>query len=114
MRETRIRNKRRKSTKITPAFLMLVIAAIFTGVVLMATVTRASDEGVPKRYKYYTTLYIEKDMTLWDIANEYSGMEYNDPNEYIKEVVAINHIKDPDHIEYGTVINIPYYSEEYK
>lgn len=97
-----------------PVLLIFVMAMGVMGVVLTATVTRADDDGMAERYKYYKSIYIEKNMTLWDIAHEYAGMEYETMEQYIQEVTAINHIKDPDHIEYGTKISIPYYSEEYK
>lgn len=66
-----------------------------------------------KRYKYYTTVYVTRDMTLWDIAEEYITDEYSDKRAYIDEVMEINQLKS-DKLSYGSTICVPYYSVEYK
>ena len=66
-----------------------------------------------KRYKYYTTVYVERNMTLWDIADEYMTEEYKDKRDYIDEVLEINQLAS-DNLVYGSTICVPYYSSEYK
>ena len=65
------------------------------------------------KYKYYTSVYIDRDDTLWKIASEHMSDEYLNIYEYMDEVKEINHMPD-DKLQYGTVICIPYYSEEFK
>lgn len=66
-----------------------------------------------KRYKYYTNVYVTRDMTLWSIAEEYITEEYSDIRAYIDEVMKINQLKS-DKLSYGSTICVPYYSGEYK
>lgn len=108
------KNKKYNLKKTITVFLLLIVATIFSGIFMKATVIKASDDQMPKRYKYYTTICLESGTTLWDIANEYAGLEYDDPRTYIQEVININHLSSADFIKSGETICIPYYSEEYK
>ena len=59
--------------------------------------------------KYFKAFEIGKDDTLWKIAKEHIDYTYyDDINEYIEEVMCINHMKD-DTIKYGQSIIIPYF-----
>lgn len=74
---------------------------------------QANEESSPQRYKYYTSVYVDRDDTLWDISSEYMSAEYKDIQAYMDEVKSINHLSD-DQLQYGTTICVPYYSDEYK
>lgn len=65
-------------------------------------------------HKYYTSVTIQPGDSLWSIANEHYQLGYDNQNEYINEVMQINHITDADALISGTSIVIPYYSEEIK
>jgi len=65
-------------------------------------------------HKYYTSVTIHPGDSLWSIANEHYQLGYDNQNEYINEVMQINHITDADDLISGTSIVIPYYSEEIK
>lgn len=65
------------------------------------------------RYKYFTSVYIQRDDTLWDISSQYITDEYDDIHDYMQEVMVINHLTD-DHLQYGKRITVPYYSSELK
>lgn len=65
-------------------------------------------------HKYYTSVTIHPGDSLWSIANEHYQLGYDNQNEYIDEVLQINHITDADDLISGTSIVIPYYSEEIK
>ena len=62
---------------------------------------------------YFKSFEIGNDDTLWSIAKEHIDYSYyDDLNEYIDEVVSINHLKD-NTIRYGQSIIIPYFSNEF-
>lgn len=94
-------------------FMLLVICiAVLVFFTKSAAVT-ASAEDSGERYKYYTTVYVDRDTTLWSVAETYISEEYEDIRAYIDEVKFINHLQD-DSLMYGTVISVPYYSDELK
>lgn len=82
------------------------------GLLLKVSTVGAGDEQ-SNRYKYYTTVYVDQDVTLWDIAEEYITVEYTDIHAYMTEVKQINHLAD-EQLQYGTTICVPYYSDEFK
>ena len=65
--------------------------------------------------KYFTSIQVECGDTLWEIAQEYITPEYASIQEYVDEVIAINHISEND-ITAGCYLVVPYYAEtpEYK
>ena len=63
-------------------------------------------------YKYYTSIQIEEEDTLWSIADSYANEDYQSKSEYIAEVKQLNQI-DEDQIHSGQHLLIPYYSEDY-
>lgn len=63
-------------------------------------------------YKYYKTIVVGTDDTLWSIAEEYCPEEYHSYQEFIKEVKQVNRIGDT--IYAGNTIIVPYYSTELK
>ena len=52
--------------------------------------------------------------SLWEVADAYYELGYDDHAEYIDEILFINHIKDADDITSGDTLVIPYYSYEIK
>lgn len=66
----------------------------------------------PQTYKYYTQVRVERNDTLWSIAEEYMTEEYISVNQYVREVQKINGIGPI--VEYGQYIIVPYFSEELK
>ena len=49
--------------------------------------------------------------TLWDIANTYCSVEYRDHQEYIDEVMRLNHLTSYD-IHSGNYLILPYYGSK--
>ncbi len=64
-------------------------------------------------YKYYTSIEIAYGETLWDIAEDYAGDEYDSLDKYIEEVKTINHLSD-DTICAGAHLIVPYFSSVVK
>ena len=64
-------------------------------------------------YKYYTSITVSNEDTLWSIAEKYMDMEhYSSVNDYIQEVKTMNHLQN-DIITYGEHLIIPYYADMY-
>ncbi|MDO4622010.1 MAG: LysM peptidoglycan-binding domain-containing protein, partial [Eubacteriales bacterium] len=51
--------------------------------------------------------------TLWSIAEENMTEEYAEVDDYINEVVQINHLTS-EYLRPGQNLTVPYYSTEYK
>ena len=98
---------------------MMVFGAVvlLTGLLVSALsaiqVHGGTSEEEPRRYKYFTSVFVERDDTLWDLATEYRTEEYADVREYVDEVMHINHLTD-EQLQYGDWITVPYYSSELK
>ena len=60
--------------------------------------------------KFFTTYVVEKEDTLWDIANNYMTDEYDSIYEYINEVMESNHLENTN-IKYGQMLILPYYAD---
>lgn len=58
--------------------------------------------------KYYTSVYVNSGDTLWDISDTYCSVEYSDKEEYIKEVMQLNHLTSTE-IHSGNYLIVPYY-----
>lgn len=101
-------------TKERKAFYCVIILAVIILFVLFSTVDTANAGTKDSvRYKYYTSIEIENGGSLWDIAEEYSSVEYESLEAYIDEVKEINHM-DSDLVYAGSYLCIPYYSSELK
>lgn len=74
-------------------------------------VKAASDTTFPSAHqKYFKEIQVGRDDSLWSIAEQYCSEEYENIQEYIREVCRINSIHD-DTILYGEYLTIPYYSD---
>ena len=91
-------------------FLALVITLFFS---VRAAATANAGTADSSRTKYYTSIQIEKGTSLWDIAGDYMTEEYVSQQEYIDEVMQMNHLKS-DVIYEGAYLCVPYYSAEQK
>ena len=91
---------------------LVIFLFVFIGTTVMSSAQ--SDEYEPS-FKYYKTVTVHSDETLWNIANaNFSEDNYDNLNEYIGEICMINAISDPDKINAGEDIVVPYYSAEFK
>lgn len=114
--EKRISRKHRKHARGgRPALTggILLSAIVLTITVLCGVRVQANTPEAPERYKYFTSIYVDRDDNLWDIAKEYMTEEYPDIREYVSEVMTINHLAD-EQLQYGDWITVPYYSSELK
>ncbi|MDE6739732.1 MAG: LysM peptidoglycan-binding domain-containing protein [Lachnospiraceae bacterium] len=110
--ERRIRRNRvRRQREMMKNFLILVMTVcliVTCSVALSSFRSNAKADTVPS-YKYYKSIVVSNNDTLWSIAEEYmDGEHYTSINDYIKEVKAMNSLSD-DSIQYGRHLVIPYY-----
>lgn len=93
----------------------VLCAVVLTAVsVLSASMVMANDKtsGSFSGNRYYTSIDINKDDTLWGIARQYA-QEGTDIPAYIKEIKSINGLSD-DNITQGQHLVVYYYSDEVK
>lgn len=114
--ERRIRNNKKKRCRQLKRHLMItVITSLLTiGIsgAFFSIGSRAQAAGDHNiSYKYYKSVTVASGETLWNYADQYADSEFYDSHDdYIKEVMNINHMKK-DTIIYGQHIILPYYSD---
>lgn len=111
----------RKQNRIKRDFMRKAIILSTTcvlGIVFAFTLSAfASDvnaENNEKLHKYYTFYDVAPGDSLWEIADSYYVLGYENQTDYIEEVMFINHLDNPDDIISGDSLVIPYYSYEIK
>lgn len=114
-RERRIRRNRvKRQQEMIKNFLILVMTIcliVTSSVLLSAFRSNAKDNSVEVSYKYYKSIVVSDNDTLWSIAEEYMDDDhYNSINDYITEVKTMNSLTN-DSIRYGTHLIIPYYAD---
>lgn len=96
------------------ALAAITIVLFFIIIMQTSISSTASDSSHIVNYKYYKSVEIKKGDTLWSIANEYIDYnEYENIDEYIKEIMKTNSLKSSS-IKAGRYLIIPYYSTQFK
>lgn len=67
----------------------------------------------PVSFKYYKSIEIQDGDTLWGIAKEYMGEEYESVQEYIAELKEFNQLITDD-IQSSNYLTVVYYDSEFK
>ena len=88
-------------------FSLLIITVVSFN--LCGLKAKAASKDEIHTYKYYKSIIIESNDSLWNIAKTYSN---GNISAYIKEVKSINHL-DSDTINSGMHIIVPYYSNDF-
>ncbi len=94
-------------------FIFAVLVGVFAMVFLFpwnAAEVKANESLNMNHRKYFTSYVVEKDDTLWDIAEEHMTEEYESIYIYIDEVMESNHLKSTN-IKYGQMLILPYYAD---
>ncbi|MGN1154642.1 MAG: LysM peptidoglycan-binding domain-containing protein [Agathobacter sp.] len=103
-RQTSYKNKR-------VLFVAITVVVILLGIVLGNNIINASHSSAYSEVEKelcYTSVEIEEGDTLWSIAEEYMCSEYDDVNDYIKDIKQINNLHS-DTIHAGGYLMVPYY-----
>ncbi len=110
------RNRVRRQREMMKNFLILAMTVcliVTCSVALSGFRSNAKDDSTETSYKYYKSIVVSGDDTLWSIAEEHMDVDHYDSiNDYINEVKAMNSLSD-DAIHYGTHLIIPYYDNVY-
>ncbi len=106
------RNKRRymmraAASAVLFAGLLMVIA--FSGMVISATSTNAKSPDTGSYEKMYKSVMVEQGDCLWDIADRYMSVGYDDKADYVQEIRELNQLIDSE-IHYGDYLCVPYYA----
>ena len=115
----RIRHRRRvQRIRNIKRFCMISAISIFLVIVCVLSVnvfnSFAQDNDAVTTYKYFTSVVVEHGDTLYSLADEHTECYDVDINNYIEEVMHINHIEDVSSIQSGQHLIVPYYSNELK
>ncbi len=114
--ERRIRNnKLRRKREIRKNFMLTVLTVCFAATFAFSAnviLSSAKDQNTPVSYKYYGSIVVENGDSLWSIAKEHMGTQYESERDYVKEVMQMNSLTG-DKIVAGQHLVIPYYSTEF-
>lgn len=97
---------------IISAMTVLLIACFALSVNVFKSI--AQDNDAVTTYKYFTSVVVEHGDTLYSLADKHTDGFDVDIDNYIEEVMHINHLEDASAIQSGQYLIIPYYSEELK
>lgn len=103
--------KKVKNQKLISGLSILIITLIFS-IIMNSNFAMAEDNFADRESdcsKCYKSIVLEYGDTLWGIAAEYKGTHYESIQDYIDEVMLINHLAT-DKIHAGQYLTIPYYS----
>lgn len=94
--------------------LVMTICLIVTcSISLSGFRANAKDDSTEISYKYYKSVAVSNNDTLWSIAEQYmDGEHYDSVEDYIEEVKRMNALPD-DTIRYGEYLIVPYYGGEF-
>lgn len=97
-------NKKRVWTVGAVILFLLILFSVF-----FITKTVTAQRNVDKA-KLVTSIEIKKGDTLWSIASDFMSDEYDDINDYVKEIKESNGLAS-DEIHAGNFIIVPYYAD---
>ena len=112
IRKNRLR-RQREMRKNFLIFIMTICLIVTCSVSLNGFRSNAKDDSTEVSYKYYKSITVANNDTLWSIAERYmDGEHYDSINDYIREVKSMNDLTD-DVIHYGEYLIIPYYGSDF-
>ena len=110
-RLSRIREERRREQTVRRIKLTGIIVLLIITVFMTLSGFSSPAESSQEPYKYYKAVEVGSGDTLWSIASENISGDYS-INSLIREIEDLNNIGE--HIRYGQIIMVPYYSDEIK
>lgn len=106
-----LRRKRQIRMRLTIAAILSFVIILGTAFSLTAFRSNATAKAEPGKSKLYTSVMIEYGSTLSETAQDYIDFEhYESLDDYISEVMFINHLSNADDILAGDHLIMPYYA----
>ena len=91
--------------------LLLTVCIIGSMAILFSNISlNAKASSDPAVCKYYKSVMVQNGDTLWKLAGEYSMPERESKEQFVNEVMKINHMSE-DTLYSGAYIIVPYYEE---
>lgn len=95
-------------------FVMTICLIISCTISMNGFLSNAKGDFMGDSNKYYKSIIVANDDTLWSIAEKYMDKEHYDSiNDYIEEVKHMNDLTG-DVIHYGEYLIIPYYNGNFE
>lgn len=105
--------RERKRLQKKCCFISVLVMLIVVISISISSISSAHSSDESPKFTYYKQVQIQKDDTLWEIAETNIDYEkYHHINDYIDEVRCINHLEE-DALIQGQYIIVPYYSDLY-
>lgn len=109
IRRYRWKIRRRRELRNRWMLLVFTICLIIGfAITFNAIISRAETDANQKNCKYYSSIMVKYGDSLWSIASQYMDSNYKNTDDYIEEVIHINHL-DGDKVKAGQHLIIPYY-----
>ena len=99
-----VRRQSRKSFLITAVLVLSIVT-----IVVFSLHKTAQAEDEVSLHKYYKTIVIQADDTLWSIAEDISSSCETSTSEIVSEIQSVNNIGNS--IKAGMKLIVPYYAE---
>lgn len=106
---------KKNDNRIKSLLIMFIIAISIIGAIVISSMIIAGaseNKAETPAYKYYSSMTLKDNDTLWDIAGKYHG-DNESTMDYINNIKKINNLKN-DNITSGKDIVYYYYTSEYK
>lgn len=106
--------KRMRDQKTKQLLFLCVLLIVMSVVLSIAVLTntrscnQSQESSEARREKIVTTICVEKNSTLWDIASEYYTEEYSDVKALMEEIKTSNGM-EKDMVHAGAYIIVPHY-----
>ncbi len=112
IRNNRIRRQRELRRHLLISIFTLCIAIGFAFSIFSIQTNAADSSSEAIEIKYYTSITVSSNDTLWSISVEHMDEHYDSVSDYMNEVININSLTDTT-IYTGQHLVIPYYSSEF-
>ena len=89
----------------------MIALIVGLSIALGSNLVSAHDKSEQPEQKFYKSIEIKEGDTLWGIAKEYRGDDYDSIYDYIDEVMSINGLTS-DQIHAGQYLTVAYYDTQ--
>lgn len=102
--------KRRRSTRRNRRVVFILSLLIMVSFIsLFCSKSNASDNDTHEYYKYYKSIQVDSEDSIYELASMYAIDEMTTIDKYVAEVMFMNNMESPEFPVSGCCIIIPYY-----